>query len=124
MKIKTSELVGKALDYAVCVAEKRDFYIEGGELTFRDDQFGDYATEWDQGGPLMQREQIGVIPEANDGSVWKAQFTYCRKVLRLRPIDLVYSYCMQRGPTPLVAVMRCYVASKLGDEVEIPQELL
>ena len=26
--------------------------------------------------------------------------------------------------TPLVAAMRCYVASKLGDEVDIPEELL
>ena len=28
-----------------------------------------------------------------------------------------------RGPTPLIAAMRCYVASKLGDEIEIPTEL-
>jgi len=27
------------------------------------------------------------------------------------------------GDTPLIAAMRCYVASKLGDEVEIPEEL-
>lgn len=31
---------------------------------------------------------------------------------------------MRYGPTPLIAAMRCYVASKLGDEVEIPEELL
>jgi hypothetical protein len=31
---------------------------------------------------------------------------------------------MEYGPTPLIAAMRCYVASKLGDEVEIPAELL
>jgi hypothetical protein len=30
---------------------------------------------------------------------------------------------MQYGDTPLIAAMRCYVASKLGDEVEIPKEL-
>jgi hypothetical protein len=30
---------------------------------------------------------------------------------------------MQHGPTPLIAAMRCYVASKLGDEVEVPKEL-
>jgi hypothetical protein len=29
----------------------------------------------------------------------------------------------QHGPTPLIAAMRCYVASKLGDAVEIPEEL-
>lgn len=27
------------------------------------------------------------------------------------------------GPAPLIAAMRCYVASKLGEEVEIPEEL-
>jgi hypothetical protein len=28
-----------------------------------------------------------------------------------------------QGPTPLIAAMRCYVASQLGDEVEVPEEL-
>jgi hypothetical protein len=28
-----------------------------------------------------------------------------------------------RGPTPLIAAMRCYVASVLGDEVEVPDSL-
>lgn len=28
------------------------------------------------------------------------------------------------GPTPLIAAMRCYVASNLGEEVEIPEEVL
>jgi len=27
------------------------------------------------------------------------------------------------GPTPLIAATRCYVASKLGDDIEIPEEL-
>ena len=27
------------------------------------------------------------------------------------------------GPTPLIAAMRRYVASKLGDEVDVPEEL-
>ncbi len=30
---------------------------------------------------------------------------------------------INHGPTPLIAAMRCYVASKLGDEIEIPEEL-
>ena len=28
------------------------------------------------------------------------------------------------GKTPLIAAMRCYVESKLGSEVDIPEELL
>jgi hypothetical protein len=27
------------------------------------------------------------------------------------------------GDTPLIAAMRCFVTSKLGDEIEIPEEL-
>jgi len=27
------------------------------------------------------------------------------------------------GPTPLIAAMRCYVASKMGDEIDVPTEL-
>lgn len=27
------------------------------------------------------------------------------------------------GPTPLISAMRCYVAFKLGDEVDVPDEL-
>jgi hypothetical protein len=27
------------------------------------------------------------------------------------------------GPTPLIAAMRCYVQSRLGDEVDVPKEL-
>jgi hypothetical protein len=30
---------------------------------------------------------------------------------------------MNEAPTPLIAAMRCYVASKLGDEVDVPEEL-
>jgi hypothetical protein len=28
------------------------------------------------------------------------------------------------GPTLLIAAMRCFVASKLGDTIDIPEELL
>jgi hypothetical protein len=31
--------------------------------------------------------------------------------------------CIEYGPTPLIAAMRCYVAAKLGDTVEIPEDL-
>ena len=37
--------------------------------------------------------------------------------MKIKTADLI-------GPTPLVATMRCYVASKLGDEVDVPDELV
>lgn len=49
------------------------------------------------------------------------------KTSELQDAALVYVVAqlkgIQKGPTPLIAAMRCYVASRLGDEVEIPEEL-
>jgi len=36
----------------------------------------------------------------------------------------IYPRYEQRGPAPLIAAMRCYVASKLGNEIDIPEELI
>ena len=63
---------------------------------------------------------IGVEPVKDLSSVvvgWVAGFVYP---------DLQFggvAYCEQSGDTPLIAAMRCYVASKLGDTVELPEEL-
>ena len=31
---------------------------------------------------------------------------------------------VMQAATPLIAAMRCYVASKLGEEVDVPDELI
>ena len=53
---------------------------------------------------------------------WVATHLLCK-----RAHDM-YGYDVQEikysGPTPLIAAMRCYVASKLGDEVDVPEELV
>lgn len=67
-----------------------------------------YSTDWAQGGPIIEREKIDI--QYIDGVGWKAQ-------------QLFGGFAYYCGPTPLVAAMRCYVASKLGDEVEIPEEI-
>lgn len=41
----------------------------------------------------------------------------------MKTSDLIGPALDWDGPTPLVAAMRCLVASRLGDEVEIPDEL-
>ena len=94
--MKTSELTGTALDWAVGVANDQ-------LLVFKGQPFVRYSTDWAQGGPLIEKECIAL---AFDGfpQGWVAN-------------QKIY------GPTPLIAAMRCYVASKLGDEVEIPEEL-
>ena len=100
--MKTSELTGTALDWAVAMAENwagADFKVKP------------YSTDWSQGGPIIEREFITIINAAGD-DVWSAY-----------PIADDPVAHRKSGPTPLIAAMRCYVASKLGDEVEIPTEL-
>jgi hypothetical protein len=92
--MKTSELTGAALDWAVGTAMKLPppYWADG--------KCANFSTDWAQGGPIIERELIAIHGD------WKATLgegTY-------------------EGPTPLIAAMRCYVASKLGDEVDIPKE--
>jgi hypothetical protein len=88
--MKTSEMSGAALDWAV-----------GQATGFEGDWLPDYSTDWAAGGPIIEGECIAV---AFDGypQGWVANQKYY-------------------GATPLIAAMRCYVASKLGDDVEIPE---
>ena len=114
MKVKTNELIDLALDWAVSKCEGllgpdgirlSDEYCD----SLRHDQDGDFTNDWSQGGPIIEREMIDVCAYR---SAWRAA----------RYVGTVPTYGY--GPTPLIAAMRCYVASKLGDEIEIPEELL
>jgi hypothetical protein len=43
------------------------------------------------------------------------------------PIESIGFYDLTppfHGHTPLIAAMRCYVASKLGEEIDVPEELI
>jgi len=121
MKIKTSELTGAALDWAVAKCEgatdewhtDKPFFWDGVPCVREAGHDVEYtpSTDWAQGGPLIEREGISVD---RAGLAWTADLS-----------DSVGGYIehTESGPTPLIAAMRCYVASKLDDEVEIPEEL-
>jgi hypothetical protein len=108
--IKTSELTGAALDWAVAkaIGEYRPVKVPA------------YSTCWTQGGPIIEREMIQLTPHCmvNPLHGWAAAFR------SFDEDDDVYALHRMRGKTPLIAAMRCYVASKLGDEVSIPSELI
>lgn len=72
------------------------------------------STNRAQGGPIMDREKIGYCWSSN--GYWHAH--------QFDAEDEFNSAFYQTGPTPLIAAMRCYVASKLGDTVEVPEELV
>jgi hypothetical protein len=113
--MKTSELTGHALDWAVAKCEfvgDLPFVSIGGELRSKHEAWHYHpSTDWAQGGPIIEREGIGVY---RFRGAWAA---HC-------PLpNGGFHACMENQPTPLIAAMRCYVASKLGDEVDVPELL-
>lgn len=130
MKIKTSELKDKALDYVVAKIEsgiEPEYFNDciwittGSFFTRVRRNVFEPSTNWSQGGPIIERERITIsalfaqinppIPDF-DKNEWGAYIPYGTT-----------ERGMGAGPTPLIAAMRSYVACKLGDEVEIPEEL-
>ena len=118
--MKVSELTGAALDWAVAKCEGWvvgtndddlvSFVLEGSS----DEMHFWPSTDWAQGGPIIEREKIGLSYDYENDE-WEA----CKWINPDKHMPL-----MNSGPTPLIAAMRCYVASKLGgDEVEVPGEL-
>ena len=105
MKIKTSELSGAALDWAVCKCE--------GEQPSR---YTKYSTDWALCGPIVEREKIEWqwLPSSHKAHQYGARKPSLGGLNR--------TFCMD-GPTIMVAAMRCFVSSHLGDEVDIPNEL-
>ena len=116
MKIKTSELSGVQLDWVVAQIERKEVKFECNLLFFSDKlQMLDYgivyhpSKDWEYGGPIIEREGFQVLHvQGGDNPVWKVESP---RAIR------------QYGPTPLVAAMRCYVTSKLGEEVEVPDAI-
>ena len=108
--VKTDELIGAALDWAVAKCEgfvqADDPPWEAGYEPFA------YSTDWELAGPIIEREHIS-IEQKHDGW-WTSSIKYNYqddpKHLHL-------------GENPLIAAMRCIVASKLGDTIEVPDEL-
>ena len=108
MPMKTSELTGAALDWAVAKCEG---VLMRWERSTHDEAPLEYSpsTDWAQGGPIIEREWIDL--HCVNDALWEAE------------INASAYHNRKNGSTPLIAAMRCYVASKLGDEVELPEEL-
>ena len=115
--MNTSELTGAALDWAVAKLEG-DMVPDGGVMI---QTWPFYSTDWSQGGPIIERERIKVAP--NLGGTWLGQIRH-ETTHPLVDKPVLAGWTNKHGPTPLIAAMRCYVASKMGDEVEVPEELL
>lgn len=138
MKVKTSELSGVALDWAVAILEfpKGSYGGEADHYSGNKNQrlvripdkakrcwtLAQYSTNWAQGGPIIELEKMIVVrgndlifPKGNENGDTSEPLYLAR---------YSGSNSWMHGQTPLIAAMRCYVASKLGDEVDIPDKLL
>lgn len=103
--MKTSELTDLALDWAVAKSADLPFPIvydeEGRKVRVTP------STDWAQGGPIIEREMIDLQP-----------------VMRSHTKDVYWRACGAfMGSTPLIAAMRCFVALRLGDDVDVPKEV-
>lgn len=122
--IKVSEATELQLDWLVakCMVQDHEDQLTNSTTTngwwipglfvdpnhrIRTDEFRP-SSNWSQGGPIIEREGISII--FHEQGHWTAS-------------NLHGTVCVG-GPTPLIAAMRCYVTSKLGDTVEVPEELL
>lgn len=103
-----------------CLGDANDFFFTEEEarkeaLVWTEGHYEDWHFDTDAGlaHPIIERERITLSYSGPDDS------EPCAYYLRTLFEDQEGWY--QKGPTPLIAAMRCYVASKLGDEVEIPE---
>ncbi|RSZ35322.1 MULTISPECIES: phage protein NinX family protein [unclassified Variovorax] len=118
--MKTAELTGVVLDFWVAEAEgyepvsgktipKGDFMWKApraispavGWMSHK------FSQDWALAGPIIERENLCVAPNGRPGSGWHA-------LVKTTGGFLSDEY---QGPTPLIAAMRAYVASKFGEEV-------
>lgn len=130
MKHKIADLEGALLDAAVAKVEGFRLFLANDMVLidsvhhrdidgFEPDEMSDlYSTFWGAGGPLIERERIAIFPHY---SQWAAYASLGDEVtFDTALVDVSGSDADGFGPTPLIAAMRAYVASKFGEDVELP----
>ena len=112
--MRTEELTGAALDWAVAKCEGIELengcynrLLVDGRMSKGQSMLVPFkpSADWQEGGAIIERERIEL---EHDGFQWWAR---------------IWADADFNGTTPLEAAMRCYVASKMGDDVEVPEEL-
>lgn len=123
MKIKVSEATQLQLNLLVATCEGWKDYNEDGlpyvqvDSSHMRSRHAPYqpSSNWEHGGPILERVGITLRVNARVLDHWAAFIDFGGSSCNIK--------ARHTGPTPLIAAMRCYVASKLGDEVDVPEEL-
>ena len=128
IEVKTADLTGAALDWVVAQVEAVPVAIAAPHYgtdwrVYKPDFGGKYSpsTDWAVGGPLIAKFQVALIPEAHDGmeGTEMSERWYA---------DVYYGggeqYTTEHCDTVLIAACRAIVATKFGDSVQVPKELM
>ena len=109
--MKVSELSGFALDWAVAT------------IFNPSDEWGEWkpSANWSQAGPIIEQERIDI---RWSGQRWIASLWPDNSGMIKNPAQRYKHNTEQGGPTPLIAAMRCYVTSKLCEEITVPEAYL
>lgn len=152
MIIKTSELTDLSLDWTVahcvnahilkCATGEPTTPLEFANLHYAG--WNNYSSSWADAGSIIDDHDISMIrlddgyvldsngyPIGQRTRVHGAVIGGCFELETLRnsygedwgKIYHIDTLLVSKGPTALVAAMRCFVNSIMGDEVEVPKEL-
>ena len=116
IEVKTAELIGPALDWAVAKGEGLQPEHGWPELDIfmaaRAGGFHRYSTDWAQGGPLIEKNDW-ALPYRATARAHLGKYEACTP-----------GGFPRNGGTPLIAACRAIVAANLGDVVSVPAELV
>lgn len=112
--MKVSELEGAELDYWVAKADGFSPVIIQGKCLIPDSDCAPEpfrpSADWDCAGFIIEREKITISPTHGR---WKRSDWMATE----RPRNDEFYPAVTFGQLPLIAAMRCFVASKFGEEV-------
>ena len=120
--MRTAKLTGITLDWAVAQCEGIELengcynrLLVDGRMSKGQSMLVPFkpSADWQQGGAIIERERLSITPREG---YWEAY--YHDNLFQDDGSDY-----FQIGTTPLIAAMRCYVASKMGDSVQLPEQL-
>lgn len=120
MKLKTKQLSGRALNWAIAdlIGVETWFDPKDNRLYHHDPEVDDSrtwspSTKGGQGHDLIERYLVDTFHMEREPVVWEAE-------IQTGPMKRARSY----GPTALVAAMRCILVAQRGEEIEIPDSMI
>lgn len=140
--VQVSEAVDDTLDWLVAKCEEHEsrcawMLEKEGYIAWQsyEQAWGNpipkYSTDWSQGGPIIDENGIGLLFDSGSACCKPSWFatpddqstTTSYEGEYFDPAFMVDEASGVRGPTPLIAAMRCYCCTKLGNTVEVPDDL-